>query len=214
MTATLRQLRFAVRNEFAIWRSLLRWAFRRPERLRPGDQAFTGAGAMPAMMWVLVGLSALEILALELLLPWAAARHFVLGFGTYCLLYLLGLLAAHQVHPHVVGDAGLRVRKGVTFDLTIAWASIDTIRVSRRPMPQADQAHVVSLGAAGQTNIDLLLRKPATVSPRPARGLAVTDLRFHADDPEALVAAVRARLTGYPPRSVPGPTRRLAAYSA
>lgn len=202
MTAMLRLLRFVVRYEIGMWRSLYRWVFRRPEKLRPGDRTFSYVGAVTTLMWIFIIVSAVEIPIFELILPWETVRKVVLGLGVYGLLWMFGLLASYKVHPHVVGEAGLRLRQSVTLDHTVPWASIDTVRVNRRSMPPEGQTQVerdgdrvtLSLGMASQTSVDVLLREPVTVPVRKARGLGVTELRFHADDPEALVEAARARL--------------------
>ncbi|NJP32081.1 hypothetical protein [Micromonospora thermarum] len=139
MTATLRLLRFVIRYEIGVWRSLYRWVFRRPEKLGAGDQTFSYVGAVTTLMWIFIILSAVEIPIFELMLPWETVRKVALGLGIYGLLWMFGLLASNKVHPHVVGDAGLRVRQSVTLDLTIPWASIETVRVNRRSMPPEGQ---------------------------------------------------------------------------
>ncbi len=209
MRTALRLLRVAVRYEIGMWRSLYRWIFRRPEKLRPDDETFGYTGAVMTLMWVFIILSAVEIPIFELMLPWETVRRIVLLIGIYGLLWMIGLLASFKVHPHVVGDAGLRLRYSVTLDFTVPWSSIETVRVNRRSMPPEGRIQVersgddvtVSLGMGNQTSVDVLLREPITVPVRKARGEAVTEVRFHADDPEALVEAARKRLAAHRPAS-------------
>jgi hypothetical protein len=45
-----------------------------------------------------------------------------------------------------------------------------------------------------QTSVDVMLSRPLSVDVKKTRGEPVTQIRFHADDPEALVAAAQAQL--------------------
>jgi hypothetical protein len=56
---------------------------------------------------------------------------------------------------------------------------------------QVGERRVLSLGAASQTSVDVVLSRPLTVPVKKAGGQPVTEIRFHADDPESLVAAAR-----------------------
>ncbi|WBB70716.1 PH domain-containing protein [Micromonospora sp. WMMD812] len=207
MTAVLRLLRMATRYEIRLWTSLYRWIFRRPEKLRPGDRTFGYTGAVMTLMWVFIIVSAIEIPILELIVPWELVSNIVLGLGIYGLFWMFGLLASLKVHPHVVGEGGIRIRNGISLDHTVPWSAIERVRVHRRSMPPEGQTQVesnasgvtLSLGMASQTSIDVLLREPIAVPVRKARGAAVTELRFHADDPEALVEAAQERLAAYRP---------------
>ncbi|MFI6262215.1 PH domain-containing protein [Micromonospora sp. NPDC051006] len=207
MNTVLRLLRMSVRYEIALWRSLYRWIFRRPERLAPGDETFGYSGAVMTLLWIFIIVSAIEIPILELILPWELVSNIALGLGIYGLIWMFGLMASLRVLPHVVGEAGIRIRNGISLDYTIPWSAVETLRVHRRSMLPEGQTQVepnatgvtLMLGLGSQTSIDVLLREPIEVPVRKARGAAVTELRFHADDPEALVAAARARLAAYRP---------------
>ena len=50
---------------------------------------------------------------------------------------------------------------------------------------------ILSLGVASQTSIDVLLRRPLNVEVAKIQSEPVTEIRFHADDPDALVAAAQ-----------------------
>jgi hypothetical protein len=52
----------------------------------------------------------------------------------------------------------------------------------------------------GQTSVDVLLSRPVTVPVKKALGEPVTQIRFHADDPEALVEAAGAYLRAAAPK--------------
>lgn len=148
---------------------------------------------------VFIGLSAVEIPILPLLLPWHAARVISLIVGGYGLFWMIGLLATLYTHPHLVGPAGLRIRNSTTTDVAVGWDAVVAVRMRRRSLPpggqtQVDQIgerRVLSLGAGSQTSVDVVLSRPLTVPVKKAGGQPVIEIRFHADDPESLVAAAR-----------------------
>src|SRR5690349_20419910 len=111
---------------------------------------------------------------------------------------MVGLLATMHVHQHVVGPSGLRIRNSITLDLPLRWDQIAALDVRHRSLTPGGQTQledgVLSLGMASQTSVDVRLVAPLVVPVRKTRGQAVTRIRFHADEPEALVEAARAHL--------------------
>jgi hypothetical protein len=81
--------------------------------------------------------SAIEIPAAHLLLPWRTARSVMLGIGVYALLWMVGMVASLRVHPHVVGDRGLRLRRGITLDVTIPWEVVAAVETRTRSLPSS-----------------------------------------------------------------------------
>ena len=62
------------------------------------------------VIWLFIFVSAVEVVAVELLLPWESLRLPFLVIGIWGLVWMLGLLASITVHWHLVSDVGLRVR--------------------------------------------------------------------------------------------------------
>jgi hypothetical protein len=155
---------------------------------------------------VFIGLSAVELPILHLLLPWRTARIISLIVGAYGLFWMIGLLATLYTHPHLIGPSGLRIRKSTTLDLPIPWDAVSAVRLRRRSLPPGGQTQVeqrgddrvLSLGAGSQTSVDVLLSRPLTVPVKKAGGEPVTQIRFHADDPEGLVAVAQTHLAEVP----------------
>jgi hypothetical protein len=192
-----------------MWRSLYRWILRRPPALDTGAEAFTYAAAVTPIIWAFIALSAIELAAVHLILPWETARLIADGLGAYGLFWMVGLLASLRVHPHIVGDSGLRIRHGTSVDITIPWDAIATIRTRTRSLPnsrtvQLDRTGsglILHIGVSGQTNIDVALRQPLTVPVPRGSSEPVMQLRFYVDDPSALVARARENLTADVPNS-------------
>ncbi|GAA1634084.1 hypothetical protein [Actinoplanes couchii] len=190
-----RLLKFVAVYELRLWAALFRWIARRPVPVAAGTTRHPYIGAVKMILICLIVVSAIEIPILELMIPWRPVANAALFLGVYGLIWMIGLAATMVVHPHLVGPAGLRVRNGISLDLPLDWASIDTIEVRRRSMPPGGQTQledgVLSLGMASQTSIDVRLTAPLVLPVRKTKGEPVSTVRFHADDPEALVAAAR-----------------------
>jgi hypothetical protein len=189
-------LRTVTAYESAMWRGLYRWITRRPLRLAPGDVAFGHAGPVKPIFVVFIVLSALEIPILDLiitrLVPWPAVRYVALAAGVYGLVWMIGLLGALLTSPHLVGDAGIRIRNGTSVDVTIPWEAVDRVGHRYRSLPSSRAVQVedgvLYLGTGGQTSVDVALREPLTLLAHTVR-----EVRFYADDPKALVALARER---------------------
>jgi hypothetical protein len=196
-------LRRAAAIEGAMWRSLYLWARRTPRALAPGDEAFSYLGVVKPILGVFIGLSVVEIPILDLIIkhvvPWQPARLIMLVISIWGLLWMLGLLASLKIHPHVVGDAGIRVRMGAGTDFIVPWPNIDTVSKHYRSMPssksvQIEDDHgrrVLHIVVGSQTSVDVKLRQPATFLLPKGESEPVEELRLYADDPDALVRKAR-----------------------
>lgn len=212
MGATRRALslvRRAVAYEWALYASLYRWiVLRRPAGVGPGDAAFGYVGVVKPILGIFIGLSALEVPILDLILrhtvPWRPARTIAVALGIWGVFWMIGLFASLRMHPHVLGSAGLRVRNAHSVDVTVPWSAIAEIRHRYRSLPSSRTVQidgtVVNISTGSQTSVDVVLREPAALSlPKGPSGPA-TELRFYADDPNALVAAARERVATVRPR--------------
>jgi hypothetical protein len=189
-----------------MWRSLFGWLLRRHLRHRSGTETFGYVGAVRPILIAFIVLSAVEIPIFDLivsrLVPWQPARFIVLGLGAYGLLWMLGLLAMTTVHPHVVDGAGIRVRNGITVDLTIPWEPVAAVHRRYRALPSSRAVQldhdrdgpIVNLGAGGQTNVEVRLREPVPLTLPAGPSEPTTRVRLYADDPAGFVAAVGRHL--------------------
>lgn len=184
-----------VRLEFGIWRSLALWVSRRVPGRGPEVQAFPYAREVTPILLAFVWGSLLEMVVVHLLLPWETVRLIALVIGVWGLLWMAGLLASMRVFQHLVGPSGLRVRRGTTVDVLIPWDAVERIDVQRGRAPKEPEPGVAFIDQMSQTRVAVQLRRPIGV-----KGREVRAVRFYADDPQALVAAARAR-TGAPVRS-------------
>lgn len=198
-------LRRAVRFEAGTWRSLARWLTRRPD-VPVGATPFGYHQLLVAPLAVFTGLSLLELVAVDLLVPWPWTwlRLVVLALGVWGFLVSAGMGAGAVVYPHLVTADGLRVRAGAGFDLHVPWEAVGGVRRGRRPHDAIRAARVddgvLSVGGAGETTVAVTLTRPLTAL-LPGGPEPVTAVHLHADDAAGLVAAVRSRLAGRTARS-------------
>ncbi|MFF3858058.1 hypothetical protein [Streptomyces sp. NPDC002209] len=184
-------------HELRAMASLGRWVLRRPPHgVGAGELAAGYTGPQTAMMYGLLFVSVIETVALAFLIPWPAVHRVVLVLDVYGVLLVLAMHAACVTRPHVVRrDGSLRIRYGALFDLTVPPDAVASARVDRR-YPEGRLASlsadgVLDLAVGSQTTVTLELTRPlAFVRPLGSRAQART-IRFHADDPRTLVAALR-----------------------
>ncbi|MFJ3827735.1 hypothetical protein ACIPWI_07165 [Streptomyces sp. NPDC090046] len=195
------QVRRLLLHELRATASLGRWAVRRKHGVRPGDLAAAYTGPQTAMMYGMVFVSVIETVALAVLIPWPAVHRVVLVLDVYGILLVLALHAACVTRPHVVGpDGSLRIRYGALFDLAVPADAVASVRVDRRypdgRLVTLSEDGVLDLIVGSQTSVTVELNRPLPFTrPLGATGEART-VRFHADDPRALVTALRRQPAG------------------
>jgi hypothetical protein len=194
--------------ELRLYRSLFRWVARRTHGLAPGVEPFGYARAVTPVMWLWIFGSALEVFFLDLVIPWQPVRVVAFVLGAWGFVWMVGLLASLKVYPHLMSDAGLRLRYGASVDVTVPWQAVETITVDRRDLPssvrtlqpvETARGTDLQIAVSGQVNVHAALRRPLTV-PTPKGDRVVTGLTFLTDDPRALVTRARAHLPSRPGR--------------
>lgn len=196
--STMNLARRAAAMEAGVWRSLYVVLFRRPRVPHPDADSFGYASAAATMIWIFIGVSAIEVAVFHLVVPWEIVRIIGLVIGFWGLLWMLGLLASLYVHPHVVDADGVRVRYGASVDVPIPWDAIDTIQVRRRDLPNSRTVQIdgdaVSIGVSSQVNVRVTLSEPTEI-PLPKGPETVHELNFYTEDPKALIAGARKVLS-------------------
>ncbi|MFI6283361.1 hypothetical protein ACIBCM_01170 [Streptomyces sp. NPDC051018] len=183
-----------IRALYSIWL----WVFRRRHGIGPGTHTAGYTAPQTAMMWAWIFVSLVETVALAMIIPWPLVHAITLYVSLYGLVLMVGLQAACVTRPHVVGaDGSLRLRYGALFDLRIPARAIERVRIDRRfpegKLVQPRDDGSLELIVGGQTTLAVDLAEPLVyVRPLGRRGTAHT-IRFHADDPAALLAALTRR---------------------
>ncbi|MFI5519847.1 hypothetical protein [Streptomyces platensis] len=190
---TVRRL---VVHELRALGSLGRWIRRGTHGVRPGDLAAAYTGPQTAMMYALLFVSVIETAGLAFLIPWPAVHRVLLVLDLYGVVLVLALHAACVTRPHVVRpDGSLRIRYGALFDLAVPPDAVASARVDRRSpegrLITLSEDGVLDLIVGSQTSVTLELNRPLPFT-RPLGGTEEAHtIRFHADDPRALVSALQ-----------------------
>ncbi|MFD3702692.1 hypothetical protein ACFWUP_06050 [Nocardia sp. NPDC058658] len=198
MRPITRLARGFVRLEIDMWVSLARAFARRPDIA--GGTPIRYAGAESAFLWAFLVISAVEIPAVHLLIPWPPVQLVALILGAWGLLWMAGMLAAHHMYPHLLTDEHLRVRylRRLTLDLPLA-----DIRAVRNDLRAYDGPKTLQLtGPNGttlavilgnSTNIRIDLTEPRTFH-TPHGDFTASTIAFWADDPQTTVASIRVAM--------------------
>lgn len=201
-------VRWLVILEIGIWRSLFLWVTRRTAGAGPGVREFQYSRDVVPIMGAFIFVSLVELPVVHLLLPWDTVRLIADVLSVWGLLWMVGFLAAMRVFPHLLDDDGLRIRSGTTTDIRIPWEAIASVKTRRGSVPtnrtvqreHGDEGTVINVAVLKQTKVAVVLHGPTALE-LPDGPEQVSEVRFYADEPRALVAAARSALSEAAPRS-------------
>lgn len=197
MRTLARWLVFAWRFEVALYRSLVRWATRRPA-VPAGATAVPYVGAVSLLLWVFTIGSAVELVALHLILPWEHVRLVADIIGIWGLVWMLGYTASHYVYPHLLDATGLRLRSGHHLAVDVPWDAVAQASSRERSTEESRTLQfddgVLSVVTGSRTNVELRLTQPLEV-PVGGTPRSVTEVRFFADDPRDVVLRVNREVS-------------------
>ncbi|MBL3687082.1 hypothetical protein D3248_09015 [Leucobacter zeae] len=207
----------ALRMELRIYESLWRAVARRP-RIAEGAVGFRYHRPVFTVLIIFMVLSAIEIPIIDAIVHrWPPVRIGFLILGIWGLTWMIGLFCAYLTRPHTVGPEGLRIREGLELDIPVAWEEFASIRIDRLAEESIDPTSTDKPGrvfayegertcavwVGGETNLAVAFEHPVAIrlpGLAPKGGVHEVDrLRFWADEPEALLAAVRDRLADRSP---------------
>jgi hypothetical protein len=184
--------------ELRLYAVIVPWLLRRKD-VPSGGQAWPYAALVTPVLWLWVFGSATEVVVLHLILPWETVRLVADVIGIWGLVWMVGLLAAYRVRPHVLLPDQLRVRNGVQHDIAVPTRDILSAVAREVELPSAmrslhvaedGEARHVSVGVSGRTNVVLTLR-PGTPLQTASGTVAASTLGLWVDEPRAFVAEVR-----------------------
>lgn len=191
----------ASRFEKGIYRNIWRWIRRRPDHGQPDSLPFSYVEIVRTTIWVWIGASALEMVAVHFVVPWPWVRWPLLIVSVWGLVWMVGFLAGQIVYPHLVEPDRLRVRNGHTVDAVVPISAISSVRTSVRSRPSSktitldnnDPTHLY-IAVSGQVNVHVTMVEPITVA-LPRGRYVVSELSFWADEPGLALARLRELMT-------------------
>lgn len=184
-----------VRHEARLLVSLVLWVTRRRHGTDGGDgvRAFGYARGQGATMFAFAFVCVIETLAMFVLLrDWPAVHLVVLILDVYTIEFVIGLHAASVVRPHVlnVNSRSLHVRYAAHVDLNLPLEKIAAVRRELRTTHERTEGEL-DLAIGSQTTITLELTEPVAHFTFFGRRRDIRLVRFHADDADTLVRAIR-----------------------
>ncbi|CAA9369018.1 MAG: hypothetical protein AVDCRST_MAG32-399 [uncultured Nocardioides sp.] len=193
----------ALRTELSLYRALGRWATRRPD-VPPGSTPIGYARLVTPMLWLWIFGSAVEVVVLDVVLRrWLPSLQLpLLVIGVWGLLWMLGLLAAYRVRPHLLDDQVLALRDGVhTARTDVPLSAVAVIRQADHELPgllrsihvePAEDGDLLLVGVSSRTNLELVLTGPTELA-TPNGPVTVSRVGFWVDEPREVAELIRRR---------------------
>ncbi len=211
-----RRIARIVAVEPRIWICLYQWAKRRP--LAATEFSYGKRSIFGALLAFVLITAPFEVLAYEILLPWATVRLMLLLATIYMALWMIGLYASLKVMPYKLEADGVRLHYGIMAagyipysEIAKIWIKQEQTRDSREGLAvKGDSAY---LAAGGRTDLTLRLHNPRTLNGLLSPTVPVTYIHLVADQPDALARALaeRAGLKANNPPPAPPALGNLAA---
>lgn len=199
----------ALRLELTLYRALVRWVARRPD-VPAGTEPIGYSGLVAPMLWLWIFGSAVEVVVLDLVLSrwWTSLRLPLLVLGVWGVMWMLGLLAAYRVRPHLLGDTTLQVRDGIHARVEVPLAAISSVRVVEHELPgilrsvhvEGEEPRATLLvGVGSRTNLELVLDGPTTLE-TPRGPATVSRVGMWVDEPRQVAELLRRGRSAPAPR--------------
>jgi hypothetical protein len=196
---TLRRL---LGHELRVYASYGMWATRRRHGVPAGASGFGYARGQAVMLYALTFVCVVETVGVSVLLrDYPVVHRVMLVLDVYTVVMVLGLHAASVTRPHVLTPEVLRVRRGAQVDLRIPVERIAAVRRENR-FTHTPVDGELNLDIASQTSITLELTEPVRHLTLLGGAKEVGLVRLHAEDPDALAAALTRAMRE---RTPPGP---------
>jgi hypothetical protein len=181
-----------LRHEVHILVALFRWVTRRPDVAR-GDTAIPYGDSVRIVMIGFIVVSAIEVVVMELIVPWPTIRFVLFVLGIYGLVWMVGFAAAVWIRPHTIGPRGLCLRFGYRADVTIPIEKLASARKHlkgshQKTLEYADGTAAVAV--MGVTNVCVELHGPYDIELGRSGIHRISRVRFRADDPATAIHAV------------------------
>lgn len=178
-----------------VWRSLFAWITKR-SMVEPGALELPYIKAIRTILWVFVGLSALEVPIMDLILrPWPWIRYPFLVLGIWGVVYMIGFVAAYEKLPHTLTDDALTLRAGPLAEYRIPRELISGLKLDQQSYESNKSRQVLgnrfALLMAGSTSVTVELSSSIPIEHR-GQVHQIDSVSFYLDDPAPLRQALKS----------------------
>jgi hypothetical protein len=167
--------------------------------LHAGEAGIGYAKGRLVVELVFVGGALIELVAVDLLVPWdrlggySWLRLVVLLASVYGVIWIALWMISERTRPHLATNDSLVLRWGHLPIATVPWTAIRDVRVHKRY--NADDERLTHDVPLQGTNLDIELHEPMDAHVPFKRGRrAVTGISLGVDDPVAAAELIRSRL--------------------
>ena len=201
----------ALRLELTLYQALVRWIGRRPE-VPQGTVPIGYSRLVAPVLWLWIFGSAVEVVVLDVVLSrwWAPLRVPLLVLGVWGLMWMLGMMAAYRVRPHLLGERTLLVRDGIHARVDVPLERVAGIRRVEHELPgilrsvhlegvegvegvEGEEPEALLLvGVGSRTNLELVLTGPTVVT-TPRGSVSVSRVGLWVDEPREVAELIRRR---------------------
>ena len=194
----------ALRLEITLYQALLRWVARRPE-VPQGTVPIGYSRLVAPMLWLWIFGSAVEVVVLDVVLSrwWPPLRVPLLVVGVWGLMWMLGMMAAYRVRPHLLGEHALQVRDGIHARVDVPLERVAGVRRAEHELPGilrsvhlegVEPEALLLVGVSSRTNLELVLTGPTRLE-TPHGPTTATRVGLWVDEPREVAELVRRRLS-------------------
>jgi len=195
----------ALKLEITLYRALGRWIVRRPD-VPAGTEPIGYSRLVAPMLWLWIFGSAVEVVVLDVLLSrwWTPLRVPLLVLGVWGLVWMLGMMAAYRVRPHLLGEDTLQVRDGIHARVDVPLERIAAVRSVEHELPGLlrsvhvegeEPGALLLVGVGSRTNLELVLTEPTTLQ-TPRGPATVSRVGMWVDEPRDVAGVLRPLLSG------------------
>jgi hypothetical protein len=190
--------------EVTLYLALGRWITRRPD-VPEGTGAIGYSRLVTPILWLWIFGSAVEVVVLDVLLSrwWPPLRIPLLALGVWGLVWMLGMMSAYRVRPHLLGAQVLQVRDGIHARVDVPLERISSIRSVDHDLPgllrsvhvEGEEPDALLLvGVSSRTNLELVLTAPTRLE-TPNGPTTVARVGLWVDEPREVADLIRRRLS-------------------
>jgi hypothetical protein len=167
-----------------------------------GATVIPGGAAQRTFLVVMMVLGLVEIVLVDLIVPWTWLRVVMLVLGVYSVVWLFGFYAGLRTRPHYVDDDRLVLRVGHLASVSV---DVDSIRAVRRETHDkytgakykgivSVSGDVVAMQGMSGTTVTVVLEPGSPVRVSRRGTVPAAEVRFDSDDLAAAVDAINERI--------------------